>query len=112
MPTKDRNNLKQDINSSRQLKDKKDKPLPCELNWDQESRVTKVDGESQRRNSADDAGWEMATGTHGGSKTKRNRKGTRTVANNIQVTERRSDSTESINDKIGNFYLIVKADNF
>lgn len=100
LPTKDRNNLKHDINSSRQLKDKKDKPLPCELNWDQESRVTKVDGESQRRNSADDAGWEMATGTHGGSKTKRNRKGTRTVANNIQVTERRSDSTESINDKI------------
>ena len=112
LPTKDRNSVKQDINSSRQLKDKKDKPLPCELNWDQESRVTKVDGESQRRNSADDAGWEMATGTHGGSKTKRNRKGTRTVANNIQVTERRSDSTESINDKIGNFYLIVKTYNF
>ena len=110
LPTKDRNNLTQDINSSKQLKDKKDKPLPSELNWDQESRFTKKDGESQRRNSADDAGWEMATGTHGGSKTKRNRKGTRTVANNIQVAERRSDSTESINDKRGNFYFIIKSD--
>ena len=47
-----------------------------------------------RRNSADDVEWEMATGTHGGSKTKRNRKGSRMAIINV-VQSQPNDSSSS-----------------
>jgi len=64
-----------------------------------------MDGEIRRRNSADDAGWEMASSTHG-SKTKRNRKSNRFSysTNTTQATEPRRDSSASIKNK-GNFYI-------
>ena len=64
-----------------------------------------MDGEIRRRNSADDAGWEMAISTHG-SKTKRNRKSNRSSysTNAVQAPEPRRDSSASIKDK-GKSYI-------
>lgn len=60
-----------------------------------------MDGEIHRRNSADDAGWEMAISTHGGSKTRRNRKSNRSnySTNAVQAPEPRRDSSASIKNK-------------
>ena len=49
-----------------------------------------IEVKEQRRSSTDDAGWQM-----GGSKTKRNRKGTRTANNIMNNSELSRDSSTS-----------------
>ena len=69
----------------------------------QDKSSNNVDGEIRRRNSADDAGWEMATGAHGGSKTRRNRKGNRSTnaSNVIQPAEAHRDLSLNKKESIG-----------
>ena len=75
---------KQDTKSSKKLMD--------EMNNINEREYDAI---KERRNSTDDAGWEMATGAYGGSKTKRNRKGARATNSNINNSELSRDSSAS-----------------
>ena len=62
-----------------------DKPLEAQL-----KETENIEVKEQRRSSTDDAGWQM-----GGSKTKRNRKGTRTANNIMNNSELSRDSSTS-----------------
>ena len=72
--------------------DKKLADMPLERHIKENEHT---DAKGRRRNSADDAGWEMATGAYGGSKTKRNRKGARATNTNINSAEPSRDSSVS-----------------
>merc|ERR1719225_620000 len=87
-------NTKRNITSSREEIKlvKKLADMPTE-GYIEENENTDV--KDRRRNSADDAGWEMATGAYGGSKTKRNRKGARASNANTNSAELSRDSSVS-----------------
>ena len=93
--------MKHDISVKQEQFNKLDQQTEHNISEVKGMNQDNMDGEIRRRNSADDAGWVMASATYGGNKTKRNRKGNRAPynTNDIQSPDHRRGSSASIKSK-------------